>query len=254
MSKIVFITGATSGIGEACAHKFAEAGYSIIINGRRKERLSNLESQLKNQYNIKVKSLTFDVRDNNEVCDAIDTIIGTEWENIDILLNNAGLSLGLNPINEGLLEDWDNMIDTNVKGLLYVSKKIMPLMVERKKGHIINIGSIAGKEVYLKGNVYCASKHAVDAISKAMRVDLLQHGIKVTQICPGAAETEFSIVRFKGNKEAADKVYEGFKPLTGEDIASIVLFASQLPPHVNINDLLVVPAAQAAASIINKDI
>ncbi len=254
MSKIVFITGATSGIGEACAHKFAAAGYSVIINGRRKERLANLENQLKSQYNIKVKSLTFDVRDNNEVCNAIDSIIGTEWENIDILINNAGLSLGLSPINEGLLEDWDNMIDTNVKGLLYVSKKIMPLMVERKTGHIINIGSIAGKEVYLKGNVYCASKHAVDAISKSMRMDLLQHGIKVTQICPGAAETEFSIVRYKGNKEAADKVYDGFKPLIGEDIANIILFVSQLPAHVNINDLLVVPTAQATASLINKEI
>jgi 3-hydroxy acid dehydrogenase / malonic semialdehyde reductase len=254
MSKIVFISGATSGIGKACAIKFAESGYSLIITGRREERLIKLSKEIQEKYNVKVKTLVFDVRELNAVNDAIDSIINTEWANIDVLVNNAGLSLGLNNIDEGLIDDWDIMLDTNVKGLLYVSKRIMPLMVERKRGHIINIGSIAGKEVYPKGNVYCASKHAVDAISKGMRMDLLQHGIKVTQICPGAAETEFSIVRFKGNKEAADKVYEGYKPLSGYDIAEVVVYAAQLPKHVNINDLVLVATAQASSTLINRDI
>jgi 3-hydroxy acid dehydrogenase / malonic semialdehyde reductase len=254
MSKIVFISGATSGIGKACAMKFAESGYSLIITGRREERLIKLSKEIQEKYNVKVKTLVFDVRELNAVNDAIDSIINTEWANIDVLVNNAGLSLGLNNIDEGLIDDWDIMLDTNVKGLLYVSKRIMPLMVERKRGHIINIGSIAGKEVYPKGNVYCASKHAVDAISKGMRMDLLQHGIKVTQICPGAAETEFSIVRFKGNKEAADKVYEGYKPLSGYDIAEVVVYAAQLPKHVNINDLVLVATAQASSTLINRDI
>jgi 3-hydroxy acid dehydrogenase / malonic semialdehyde reductase len=254
MSKIVFISGATSGIGKACAIKFAESGYSLIITGRREERLIKLSKEIQEKYNVKVKTLVFDVRELNAVNDAIDSIINTEWANIDVLVNNAGLSLGLNNIDEGLIDDWDIMLDTNVKGLLYVSKRIMPLMVERKRGHIINIGSIAGKEVYPKGNVYCASKHAVDAISKGMRMDLLQHGIKVTQICPGAAETEFSIVRFKGNKEAADKVYEGYKPLSGYDIAEVVVYAAQLPKYVNINDLVLVATAQASSTLINRDI
>ncbi|MFW5793044.1 MAG: SDR family NAD(P)-dependent oxidoreductase [Bacteroidota bacterium] len=253
MAKIVFISGATSGIGEACALKFAESGYSLIINGRREERLNKLAESLTATYNVKVKTLAFDVRNKDEVSKSIDSL-GKDWKKIDILVNNAGLSLGLNTIDEGLIEDWENMIDTNVKGLLYVSKKIIPLMIENKSGQIINIGSIAGREVYPKGNVYCASKHAVDAITKGMRIDLLPHGIKVSQISPGAAETEFSLVRFKGDQQAADKVYEGFTPLSGKDIAEIVVFTAGLPDHVCINDLLVMPKAQATASQIQKKI
>ncbi|MFO8067421.1 MAG: SDR family NAD(P)-dependent oxidoreductase [Bacteroidales bacterium] len=253
MSKIVFISGATSGIGKACALKFAKIGYSLIINGRREDRLNKLKDDLVKDYNIKVKILAFDVRKQDDVISAINGLEG-EWKNIDILVNNAGLSLGLHTIDSGITEDWDTMIDTNVKGLLYVSKEIMPLMIKRNKGHIINIGSIAGREVYPKGNVYCASKHAVAAITEGMRMDLLPHGIKVSQVSPGAAETEFSIVRFKGDKEAAKKVYEGFKPLSGDDIAEIVVFTATLPEHVNINDVLVMPKAQASATQFFKKI
>jgi NADP-dependent 3-hydroxy acid dehydrogenase YdfG len=191
--------------------------------------------------------LNFDIRNYKEVVTAV-TSIPDEWRKIDVLLNNAGLAAGLDPIQTGSLDDWDQMLDTNVKGLLYISKEIIPLMIEHKKGHIINIGSIAGKEVYPKGNVYCASKYAVDALTKGMRIDLLEHGIKVSQIAPGAVETEFSVVRLKGDQKAADKVYDGFEPLHAVDIADVCFYVTTLPAHVNINDLLIMPTAQASAT------
>jgi len=242
--KIALITGASSGIGEACAFKFASNGYNIIITARRNDKLEKLAQTLTDKYNCKVLSLTFDVRNFPETQNALENL-PSEWSDIDVLVNNAGLAAGLGPIQDGSLDDWNAMIDTNLKGLLHVSKCVIPGMIKREKGHIINIGSIAGKETYLNGNVYCATKAAVDSITKAMRIDLLKHGIKVTQIAPGAVETEFSIVRFKGDTEAASKVYEGFTPLSSEDVAGVVYYAASLPPHVNINDLIVVPTAQA---------
>jgi 3-hydroxy acid dehydrogenase / malonic semialdehyde reductase len=245
MSKIVFITGATSGFGKACAEKFAEHNYNIIITGRRAERLTQLQKELENKFAIKVLPLVFDVQKRKEVKTIIEQL-PEQWKAIDVLINNAGLAAGRDTFDEACLDDWDTMIDTNVKGLLYVSKAIVPLMKARKQGHIINLGSIAGKEVYEKGNVYCASKFAVDAINKAMRIDLLPYNIKVTGIHPGAAETEFSLVRFKGNKEAAHKIYEGFTPLSATDVADIIFYTTTLPAHVCINDLVVTPTAQAS--------
>jgi 3-hydroxy acid dehydrogenase/malonic semialdehyde reductase len=249
MSKTVFITGATSGIGRASAEIFAKNGYTLIICGRREDRLKQLKQKL--GADALIEYLAFDVRDKEAVKRQIESL-PTAYKKIDILINNAGNAHGLGSIEEGNLEDWDAMIDINVKGLLYVSKSIIPGMVERKSGHIINIGSVAGKEVYVKGNVYCASKYAVDAISTGMRVDLNAHGIKVSQLNPGAVDTEFSSVRFKGDKEKADKVYDGFKPLLPEDIAEIIYFISTRPAHVNMADTLVFPIAQASASIINR--
>ena len=249
MSKRVFITGATSGFGKATAEIFAENGYNLIITGRRNERLENLAQTLTSKYNVEVTSLCFDVRDNDSVMAAID---GLSDKKIDILVNNAGLASGVNKIQDGALDDWNKMIDTNVKGLLYVSKAIMPLMIENKSGHIINIGSTAGKEVYLNGNVYCATKHAVNAISKAMRIELLEHGIKVSQVWPGAAETEFSEVRLHGDVAKAKKVYEGYEPMTAEDIASIIYYVGTLPPNLCINDLIVTSTAQANSFYINR--
>ncbi|MDD2413157.1 MAG: SDR family oxidoreductase [Bacteroidales bacterium] len=249
--RTILITGATSGIGRAIAIKFAEQGNRIVITGRRQNRLDELEKQILGFEKSEVKSLCFDVRHKEAVYEAIDSL-PAEWKQIDILINNAGLASGLNSIQEGDIDDWEKMIDTNVKGLLYVTRKIAPLMIDRQKGHIINIGSIAGKEVYPNGNVYCATKHAVDALSKAMRIDMLQHGIKVTQIAPGAAETEFSKVRFHGDEERASKVYQGYQPLMAEDIADTAFFIANLPPHVNINDLLIVPTSQASAYCWNK--
>ena len=245
--RLALITGATAGIGEATAIKMAESGYNIIITGRRNDRLQKLKELLQNKYKIKCLSLNFDVCDKNEV-ERIISNLSDEWKNIDILVNNAGLAVGLDLIQDGLTEDWDTMIDTNIKGLLYVSKAVIPLMIKRQQGHIINIGSIAGKEVYEKGNVYCATKHAVDAITKGMRIDLLEHNIKVTSICPGPADTEFSLVRFKGDAESAKKVYKGFTPLYAEDIAETIMFAVTRPPHVNINDMLIMATAQANTS------
>ncbi|HXH98942.1 MAG TPA: SDR family NAD(P)-dependent oxidoreductase [Sphingobacteriaceae bacterium] len=244
MNKIVLITGATSGIGEACARLFASHNYDLIITGRRAERLKKLEDELSTNHPIKVKSLTFDVRNNQEVINNLGSL-SEDWQHIDVLINNAGLSMGLDRIDEGSVDDWDTMIDTNVKGLLYVTKVISGWMVKNKSGHIINIGSIAGKENYANGNVYCASKHAVDSLNKAMRIDLLHHHIKVTAIHPGAVETEFSEVRFKGDKDRAKKVYEGFTALTGDDVADVIWYAVSLPAHVNINDLVIMPTAQA---------
>jgi 3-hydroxy acid dehydrogenase / malonic semialdehyde reductase len=245
--KIALITGATAGIGKATADLFASHGWNIIITGRRKLRLDVAERQLKEKYGVDVFSICFDVRHHDEVKKAIDSL-PEKWRAIDVLVNNAGLAAGLGPIQEGVIDDWERMIDTNVKGLLYVSRAVSPLMIERKKGHIINIGSIAGKEVYPNGNVYCATKHAVDALSKGMRLDLLQHGVCVTQIAPGMVETEFSIVRFKGDEQRAKKVYQGMQPLTADDIAETIYWTASRPAHVNINDLIIVPAAQGSSS------
>jgi NADP-dependent 3-hydroxy acid dehydrogenase YdfG len=250
MKKTVLVTGATSGIGKAIAEKFSQAGHRLIITGRREERLNHLVEAMRKSGNTAVYKLVFDIRDRKAVEEAIDSL-PEEWKDIDVLVNNAGLAVGLEPIQEGVIDDWERMIDTNVKGLLYISRKIMPVMIKRKTGHIINIGSIAGKETYPNGNVYCASKHAVDALSKAMRTDLLPHRIKVTQIRPGLVETEFSEVRFKGDKKTAAKVYEGFQALTGADIAEIALFAVSLPEHVNLNDIEVTPMVQANSFIKN---
>jgi len=250
MNKTIMITGATAGFGRATAVKFARHGYNLILTGRRKERLSELEKDLI-PYNIKVLTLNFDVRNKTEVETAINNLPG-EWKNIDILINNAGLAVGLSHIDDGDTDDWDRMIDTNVKGLLYVTRAVAPLMVERREGHIFNISSIAGKDIYENGNVYCASKSAVDSLSKAMRIDLLKHNIKVTNIAPGMAETEFSLVRFKGDKEKADAVYRGVEALTAVDIAEIIFFCATLPAHVCINDLAVTPTQQAAVGHVFK--
>lgn len=249
MSKTVFITGATSGIGQASAEIFAQNKYRLIVCGRREDRLKELRERLK--ASAQVEYLVFDVRDRDEVFKQINSL-PEDFNKIDILINNAGNAHGFNSIDEGKLDDWDAMIDINVKGLLYVSKAIIPGMIERKSGHIINIGSVAGKEVYVKGNVYCASKFAVDAISTGMRIDLNEHGIKVSEVNPGAVDTEFSEVRFKGDKEKFGRVYDGFKPLAAEDIADIIYFVATRPAHVNIADSLILPISQASATIINR--
>jgi NADP-dependent 3-hydroxy acid dehydrogenase YdfG len=251
MSKTILITGATSGFGEATAKLFAKNGHSVIITGRRQERLNDLADFIQNTYNTKVLTLCFDVRIKTDVNKAIESLTGN-WKNIDVLINNAGLASGLNHIQDGSTDDWDQMIDTNVKGLLYVSKAVMPLMIKQKQGHIINIGSTAGKEVYENGNVYCASKHAVDAITKGMRVDLLKHGIKVTQVAPGAAETEFSVVRFHGDEQKAKDAYKGYKPMTAEDIADVIYYTTTLPAHLCINDLVMTSLAQSSSFNIHR--
>jgi len=251
MNKIAMITGATSGFGKETALRFAKEGYTVIITGRRKDRLDELAKEITALYGMMVLPLCFDVRNRDEVRKAL-CDIPAEWKAIGVLVNNAGLASGLDEIQTGDFEDWDKMIDTNVKGLLYVSEVIIPYMIDRKKGHIINIGSTAGKEVYPKGNVYCASKFAVDALTKGMRMDLVTHGIKVTQISPGAAETEFSEVRFHGDKNRASKIYEGYKPLAPTDIAEIIFYCASLPEHVCINDLVVTPAAQANSYVFHK--
>jgi len=245
MKKTAIITGATAGIGEATALLLAKNNYNIIITGRRSKLLETLKKKIETETGAEVLSLCFDVRKHSEVTEAISSL-ETKWKQIDVLVNNAGLSVGLNPIDKGEIDDWERMIDTNVKGLLYITREVSPLMVARKTGHIVNIASIAGKEVYDGGNVYCATKHAVDALSKAMRIDLLHHNIKVTNIAPGMVETEFSIVRFKGDKERADKVYQGLTPLFAQDIAEAILFSVTRPPNVCINDMLIMPTAQAS--------
>jgi NADP-dependent 3-hydroxy acid dehydrogenase YdfG len=244
MKKIVLVTGATSGFGKAITEKFAEKNWNCIITGRRTERLKELASTLTAKYNGEILPLTFDVQDKTAVFEAIE-MLPQQWHSIDLLVNNAGLALGRDSFEAASIEDWETMLNTNVKGLLYMSKAILPYFIKNKKGHIINIGSTAGKEVYQNGNVYCASKHAVDAISKAQRIDLLPHSIKVTAIHPGAAETEFSIVRFKGDENKAKPIYEGYQPLKAEDLAEIVYYCANLPPHVCINDLVVTSTAQA---------
>lgn len=250
MNKVALITGATSGIGRATALKAAEAGFDIIITGRRAERLAELSEEIR-RTGAEVLTLNFDVRQTEEVQKAIDCLSG-KWRNIDVLVNNAGLAVGVNPIQEGILDDWERMIDTNVKGLLYVTRAVAPLMTARNTGHIVNLASIAGKEVYPGGNVYCATKHAVDALSKAMRVDMLKNNIKVTNIAPGMVETEFSIVRYKGDETAAQNVYKGLTPLSNDDIAETILFAITRPAHVCLNDIVIMPTAQANSRDVNR--
>ena len=244
MKRIVFITGATSGIGEACAEKFAANGYNLIINGRRKERLEELKNKLEEKYKVDILCVPFDVQQKDAVFSAINEL-ANQWKSIDILINNAGLALGRDLFDDAEITDWETMIDTNIKGLIYVSKAVLPFMIEKKRGHIINLGSIAGDDVYQYGNVYCASKSAVDAISRAMRIDLLRHHIKVTNIKPGAVESEFSLVRFKGDEEQAAKTYHGLIPLTPADIADSIFYCASLPPNVCINQLTITCTAQA---------
>ena len=252
MAKIVLITGATSGIGKACAQKFAAEKHNIIITGRRKGRLDELKKELETNHGIIVLPLCFDVQDKDAVFAAINTLPQV-WQNIAILINNAGLALGKDNFENADLNDWETMLNTNVHGLIYVTRAVLPFMIAQKKGHIINMGSVAGKEVYEKGNGYCASKFAVDALNKAMRIDLLKHNIKVTGINPGAVETEFSLVRFKGNAATADATYKGLIPLTGADIAEIIYYCASLPAHVCINDLIVTPTQQADAHYFNRN-
>ena len=246
MAKIALITGATSGIGKSTAFELASHGYNLIITGRRKERLDQITKEINDKFSVNVLALNFDVRKYNEVKNAISSL-SAEWKNIDVLINNAGLAAGLSDIQDGDLEDWEAMIDTNIKGLLYMTKEVSPLMIKNNSGHIINISSTAGKEVYPKGNVYCATKFAVDALNKGMRIDLLPHNIKVTSINPGLLETEFSLVRFKGDEEKAKKVYEGFEPLHPEDVADTIWFVLSRPAHVCLNEVLMTATAQASS-------
>jgi NADP-dependent 3-hydroxy acid dehydrogenase YdfG len=248
--RIALITGATSGIGEATARLLAINNFKLILCGRRKDRLQKLAEELITH--TEVTTLSFEVRNQKEVAETIASLPAA-WKEIDILINNAGNAHGMDPIQTGSLDDWDAMIDINVKGLLYVTKEVLPVMVKRNSGHIINIGSIAGKEVYANGNVYCASKFAVDALTKGMRIDLNAHSIKVTAIHPGLVETEFSLVRFKGDETRASTVYKGLDALQGQDIADLILFALTRPPHVVIADLVVLPTAQASATVVKRN-
>ncbi|HED08664.1 MAG TPA: SDR family oxidoreductase [Ignavibacteria bacterium] len=246
-NKTVFITGASAGIGKACAVSFAEEGANLILSARRKEKLDALSENIKSKYGVKVYSFELDVRNSEKVKEKI-LSLPDEWKQIDILINNAGLAKGFSKINDGDIEDWEAMIDTNIKGLLYVTRYILPLMIERKEGHVINLGSIAGHQVYPYGNVYCATKFAVNSLSEAIRMDTLENNIRVTNIAPGLVKTEFSEVRFNGDNERAENVYKGIEPLTGEDIADLVLFAATRKSHVNINEIVVTPTAQASAT------
>lgn len=248
---IAFITGSTSGFGLAAATKFASNGYDIILNGRRIDRLEKISEELRSKFNVEVLSLEFDVRDQSAVFNAIGTL-NEKWSAIDVLVNNAGLALGRDHFDEANIEDWNVMVDTNIKGFLYVAKAVSQLMVKRQKGHIINMGSVAGKEVYEKGNVYCATKFAVDALNQSMRIDLLRHGIRVTAINPGAAETEFSLVRFKGDETTAASIYNGIKPLSAEDIADVIYYCASLPAHVCINDLSITCLQQASTTYFHR--
>lgn len=251
MEKIAFITGATSGIGEATALKFALEGWHVIISGRRGNKLESLALSIKSKYKVEVLPLRFDITNLESVKSSISSLTGI-WKNVSVLVNNAGLAIGRGPIQEGIYEDWDKMIDTNIKGMLYVTREIVPLFISNKFGHIINIGSLAGHDYYGGGNVYCGTKHAVKAITRSMRIDLLKEGIKVSAVSPGAVETEFSMVRYKGNKEMAERTYYGFEPLKAEDVAESVYFIANQPKHVNIEEILVLPTAQASTSIIYK--
>jgi len=244
--RIALITGATAGIGKETARLLAQNNYNLILTGRRKERLDEVKNKLESSYRCKVITLNFDIRIKDETINTLQNI-PDEWKAIDVLINNAGLAAGLAPVNSADVDDWEDMIDTNVKGLLYASRVVTPWMIERQTGHIINISSIAGKEAYPNGSVYCGTKHAVSAISKAMRIELMPFGIKVSTIAPGAVETEFSLVRFRGDQQKASKVYEGFSPLTAQDIAETIWFVLSRPQHVNIDDLLIMPTSQASA-------
>ncbi|MBS1634975.1 MAG: SDR family oxidoreductase [Bacteroidetes bacterium] len=249
MTMLALITGATSGIGKSCAHIFARHAYNLVVTGRRQDRLNDLKKELEETYKIKVLTLCFDVRKQTEVDAAVASLLD-DYRNIDVLVNNAGLAAGLAPIQDGETDDWERMIDTNVKGLLYMTKAVSQLMIARKRGHIINVGSIAGKEVYANGNVYCATKHAVDALNKGMRIDLLPHHIRVSAVNPGMVETEFSLVRFHGDEQRAKQVYAGIQPLTPDDIAETVFWIASRPAHVNINDIVIMPAVQANATTV----
>ena len=251
MDRIAFITGATAGIGEAAAIKFAKNGWNLVITGRRRERLETLASSIETEFGVRCHPLTFDIRSREAVEQAWSSL-PDEWQHVDLLLNNAGLALDKSPIQDNDPDDWDTMIDTNVKGLLYMSRMIMPGMIERQSGHIINLGSIAGREVYPGGSVYCASKFAVEAISRSMRIDLLPHKIRVTSISPGLVETEFSVVRFKGDEAKAETVYQDYEPLVAKDIAESVYWAASQPPHVCINDILLTCTAQADSRTLYK--
>ncbi|MDD2196410.1 MAG: SDR family NAD(P)-dependent oxidoreductase [Bacteroidales bacterium] len=244
--KTAIVTGATSGIGKATAVKLAQNGFSVIITGRRQDKLDSLKHEIESQHKQKALPLCFDLRNMSEVESALGKL-PTEWSKIDVLVNNAGLAVGSNHIQDGVIDDWERMIDTNVKGLLYVTKTVSKGMIERGSGHIVNIGSTAGVQVYESGNVYCATKHAVHALSQGMRIDMLKHGIKVTEVRPGLVETEFSMVRFKGDSVNAKKPYMGLIPLSGDDIADVILFAITRPAHVNLNDIEVTPTAQASS-------
>ncbi|MEY3208905.1 MAG: hypothetical protein RL064_936 [Bacteroidota bacterium] len=250
MSKIILITGASSGFGKAIAEKFAAGGWDLILTARRKEKLATVATDLEKQFGIKTLSLVFDIQDKKAVFENLSNL-PTEWQAIDILVNNAGLALGRDSFQDAAIEDWETMIDTNVKGLLYASKAVLPFLI-KQKGHIINIGSTAGKEVYKDGNVYCATKHAVDAITKAQRIDLLPYEIKVTAIHPGAVETDFSLVRFKGDASKANAVYAGYEPLKAEDIADITWYVANVPKHVCINDVVMTCVAQANSTTLFK--
>ncbi len=250
-NKIAFITGASSGIGKACAEEFAKEGASLILSARRRNQLSEFSESLKKKYGIEVLSFKLDVRNLDEVNKSVSSLPDV-WKKIDILVNNAGLAKGYDKIYEGKTSDWEEMIDTNVKGLLFVTRQILPLMVERMEGHIINIGSTAGHEVYPNGNVYCATKFAVNALTQGIRIDTIDKNIRVTTIDPGMVLTEFSNVRFSGNTERANKVYEGVKPLSAEDIASAVLFCVTRPPHVNISEIILTPTQQASVAYVHR--
>jgi NADP-dependent 3-hydroxy acid dehydrogenase YdfG len=250
MDQYIFITGASSGFGEATARLFAEKGFHLILMARREDKLLKLKNELSAK--VDVITLGCDVRDENSVNESVDHLSDEITSRITVLVNNAGLAVGKGPIDQGLTDDWNRMVDTNTKGLLYVTKAIVPIFKKNKKGHIINIASIAGKEVYPGGNVYCATKHAVDALSRAMRIDLVKHGIKVSNLAPGAADTEFSVVRFKGDKESAQKVYQGYDPLVAMDIAETIWFLCSRPSHVNINDITIMATAQASATVLHK--
>lgn len=252
MAKTVFITGATSGFGKACANIFAQHGWNIVITGRRTEKLQEIAAELSEKYKIKTLPLTFDVQDKTACFEAVKSL-PQEWQHIDLLINNAGLALGRDNFDEADLSDWDTMIDTNVKGLLYITKAVLPLIPKTGGGQIVNLGSVAGKQVYVKGNVYCGTKAAVDAISQGMRIDLLPHKIKVTAIHPGAADTEFGNVRFKGDAQTAASVYDGYQPLSAEDVADTIFYCANLPAHVCINDLVIMPTAQASPYYIFKE-
>ena len=250
--KIAFITGSSAGIGAATAKLLASQQYNLILAARRVDALKQLSTDLNTQFGISTLVVKLDVRNRKDVEETISGL-PVEWQKINVLVNNAGLASGLSSIDEGDMDDWDAMIDTNIKGLLYVTRNVIPLMKNNESGHIINIGSIAGKEVYVNGNVYCATKHAVDALNKAMRLELSKFPIKVTTIHPGAVETEFSLVRFHGDKERADKVYEGFENLVADDIADAIWYAISRPAHVNINELTIMPTAQPMASVIHRN-
>jgi len=250
--KIALITGATSGIGKACAHMLAKEGCDIIITGRRKQRLEEIENEILNKYGRRCLSLNFDIRRHEEVKKAIDGL-GTNWKSVDILINNAGLASGFSKLQEGDSDDWERMIDTNIKGLLYITREIVPGMVQRARGDVVNIGSIAGHEVYPNGNVYCATKHAVDALTKGLRMDLLGTPLRVSTIDPGLVETEFSIVRFHGDEDKAKNVYKGMQPLVAEDIADAVRYVITRPPHVQIGEIIIFPTAQRTATMVSRE-